>query len=650
MKIGEKKGGKTVGEIIIVDARCGKGKSSCMIDFINRKTASLKLLDTLQNFIYVSPFLSEGERVMQCCKRFRPFTEPEQQGKGKLNNLKQLIESGYNIVTTHALFKRIAASSSLNEVFKGQRYTLIIDEVLPVFEEVKVSQADFNLLLKGNLIAANDKGKISWLDPNYMGVHTWFKDLIEEVSVYHIKSKRGKHFLVKQMLPDIFSFFEQVYVLSYQFEASLMAAYFKFHKLNYRLVGVSQTEATGEYYFTKYCYDREEVKERVKPLVQIVHDQKLNSVGETVYSLSHNSLKEAPTAEIKQIKDHLYNYYYNRVKAKAPSIMWTTFKDVKEKLEKSPHKRGFIAVNARASNEYRDKTDLAYIANIFVSPSILGYLQANGIKVDRNRYALVELLQWLFRSALRKGERINLYVPSRRMRQLLLDWLDGKEIEQEYEAERDFAPCSLEGKPILPPYFAGDNREALARYFCWLEMLVTGRERDHSKELQRYSKTEYAIRCDDFFQVSLLFKFRDKILKLLTLRGKKKIFLGHITPSANDLSYLEELERWELEFRQEEAPCYLPLGELRCEDYTILNEQEKYRFWLYYVAICKNQDKAVDAVDAVDQVQIEQIFRDFVSDSENVPFYWQNKEWYEQQRKQDEEEMALYKEILLEAK
>ena len=39
-------------------------------------------------------------------------------------------------------------------------------------------------------------------------------------------------------------------------------------------------------------------------------------------------------------------------------------------------------------------------------------------------YAISTLIQWVFRSAIRKGEEVWLYLPSRRMRELFTEWLD----------------------------------------------------------------------------------------------------------------------------------------------------------------------------------------------------------------------------------
>lgn len=52
-------------------------------------------------------------------------------------------------------------------------------------------------------------------------------------------------------------------------------------------------------------------------------------------------------------------------------------------------------------------------------------------------YALSTMLQWIWRSAIRRGEEIWLYVPSRRMRTLLKDWMErvqnGDKDEDDYE-------------------------------------------------------------------------------------------------------------------------------------------------------------------------------------------------------------------------
>ena len=44
--------------------------------------------------------------------------------------------------------------------------------------------------------------------------------------------------------------------------------------------------------------------------------------------------------------------------------------------------------------------------------------------MDEDAYALSVMVQWIWRSAIRDGDEIYLYIPSSRMRTLLLDWIE----------------------------------------------------------------------------------------------------------------------------------------------------------------------------------------------------------------------------------
>ena len=46
-----------------------------------------------------------------------------------------------------------------------------------------------------------------------------------------------------------------------------------------------------------------------------------------------------------------------------------------------------------------------------------------GVSVDNDAFALAEMLQWIWRSAIRDDKSINIYIPSERMRNLLIGWL-----------------------------------------------------------------------------------------------------------------------------------------------------------------------------------------------------------------------------------
>ena len=50
------------------------------------------------------------------------------------------------------------------------------------------------------------------------------------------------------------------------------------------------------------------------------------------------------------------------------------------------------------------------------------FFQDHDITVSEDKLAVSDLLQWVWRSRIRNGESINLYMPARRMRELLEKW------------------------------------------------------------------------------------------------------------------------------------------------------------------------------------------------------------------------------------
>ena len=78
----------------------------------------------------------------------------------------------------------------------------------------------------------------------------------------------------------------------------------------------------------------------------------------------------------------------------------------------------------RATNEYKEKIAVAYIANRYFSPFLQNFFRAKGVSVNQDLFALSELVQFLFRSRIREGKEIFVYIPSSRMRNLLEEWIN----------------------------------------------------------------------------------------------------------------------------------------------------------------------------------------------------------------------------------
>ena len=127
---------------------------------------------------------------------------------------------------------------------------------------------------------------------------------------------------------------------------------------------------------------------------------------------------------MKQLKNNTVNYFIHIIKGKGQFNMWTCFEDYKSQVKGKGYTNGFVSCNARATNDYKNKTNCAYLINRYYNPMINRFFKDKEVKIEEDIWALSELIQWLFRSAIREEKEINLYIPSSRMRNLLIDWLE----------------------------------------------------------------------------------------------------------------------------------------------------------------------------------------------------------------------------------
>ena len=403
-------------KITVVDAIMGSGKTSAAINKMKE--------DEDSNYIFITPYLKEVDRIKDTCKE-REFVEPENKGEGKLEDLHRQIIKGCNIASTHALFKTY--NDETKTLLQEKKYKLILDEVFGVLEIVKLHKDDLNLMLRDKLAYIDENNFVVWLADDYHG--NKFKEIKG-------MARNKNLMLIEDMLllwnfpVDIFNSFKEVNVLTYMFDAQIQKYYYDLYDVDIIYSGVKNK--SGYYYFS----DENDIPEYVKTLkdkIIILEDEKLNSIGNTRTDLSKSWFerecrkrkREKKNSLIKELKNNLINIYSNRwPNASSEENMWTTFKDFKPFLSGKGYTRGFVSVNARATNDYRHKKYLAYCANIYFNPNLKNYFIERGVNVQEDKYALSELIQWIWRSAIREEKPINIYLPSKRMRELLKGWLN----------------------------------------------------------------------------------------------------------------------------------------------------------------------------------------------------------------------------------
>ncbi|MEL4456698.1 hypothetical protein [Lutimonas vermicola] len=406
-------------DIKIYDQIMGSGKTR---DAIERMRQYEK---DDQKFIYVTPFLDEIERVSEelnhvhAPKNYMKHVGFESQInddghfdilnyfnklyklQNKGNHLSDLIKQGKNIVTTHQLY------SSFNsfDIPNLKDYILIIDEAInPVFV-FNIGSRDLEILNNENLIQIEDKtSRVAKVDNDY--TDDSFKSVLNFCKQENTFLQNNAFISISPI--DLFLSFKEIQILTYLFEGSIMSAYFRLFNL--------------EYTFINKCSQRT-IKNKIKYNLTIYEGDRNQNSKRHQCNLSKSSIARKNRSEIQKLNLDTAYVFKRQFKTKSDDNAFTTFKDFEGKLSGNGYKKGFIAINARATNSHAHKKSMAYLGNRFLNPELKNFFISNGSPIDEDQWALSEMIQWIWRGCIRNNEPMNLYIPSYRMRYLLYTWL-----------------------------------------------------------------------------------------------------------------------------------------------------------------------------------------------------------------------------------
>ncbi|MCC0705331.1 hypothetical protein IC213_19950 [Clostridioides sp. ES-S-0049-02] len=411
-------------KIKVIDSIMGSGKSSFAIQMMNN-------INDTRSYLYVTPYINECERIQRSVTT-RNMIQPNNRtssGKGsKFRNLKSLIAEGENICMSHQLFKY--ADEEVIEGLKNNNYVLILDEVMSIIELQNIDEKDKEILFKQELIRVQEDGRVVWLgDNNYHGKFRDIKYLANNNNLYMSRS----NFMFWTFPYKIFDLFDEAYILTYLFEGQLQAYYYKYFGMEYEHYSIVFNSKNKKYELKEYD-KKNECRTNLKKLIRVYEDNgksKLNSnyfiEGRESFKhteLSASWLRRATNKEKERLKANLQTYFKNICNSRTKDNLWTTLEEVKKDLKGDGYARGFLAFNIRATNSYQDRSNLAYVYNRYINPIEQSFFQDRRINVNVDLLAVSDLLQWIWRSRIRKGEPINIYIPSRRMRELLYKYLN----------------------------------------------------------------------------------------------------------------------------------------------------------------------------------------------------------------------------------
>lgn len=418
-------------KIKVLDAPMGTGKSCGAIDHMNAHPE--------KRYIFATQYLDECERVQRGCPKLN-FQMTSSDEHTKSCDAVELIKAGVNIAITHSLLGLFTIETI--EAIRGAGYTLILDEAFEAMKRLPESESDQKMLMnRGILTVDEESGIVSWNETEYKsdGIFTETRKMIERGGV--VKTSDG---CMEWRYPrEVFEVFDQVFILTYMFDASPLYYYLAIEGLSFAYIGVRKLPSGLREFCPVGEADQPHLDVRSK--IHLIEDDDRNSIGDRYNAMSVSSYKRDLSKKghpmIKAIRDIVRNVLRTDWNAVPKSdVMWSSFKDPAPLLKREPasgndkNRRSrlriygsFVEMNCRAKNQFGHIHHLIYLCNVFMPTEIKMMLSNHGILVDNStedKYATSVMVQWIWRSAIRNGEEIWLYLPSSRMRSLLKKWID----------------------------------------------------------------------------------------------------------------------------------------------------------------------------------------------------------------------------------
>ncbi len=414
----------------VYDAMMGSGKTTRIIEEI--RTAEKE-----QNFLYITPLLDECHRIagttydvddilkrplitteddtsvhyeyeQDAPLRNRRFKHPSYKGGNKAESLQYLLKNRENVVSTHQLFMNLTPTM----LDDAKDYVLVIDETIQVYDvyseyTAKELEALFRL---GWIKIDDDQVTLRFQRENFGDnggdpTGTKYENLATMCDLGQLLYVDQK-LIVWELSIDTLKAFKEVWIATYMFEGSQMSAYLKSYGVDYELIRFGNKPS------------------QIKHLVNISDNKHINTIGDKNTALSSSQFRTNKKALCEQLTKNLDNYFRNHAKGKKGDRLWTSFKEGSSAIAGTRYKDEWLAFNTKATNEYKDRFNLAYLLNLYPNPMVVKASAMKGYPVKEEIFALSEMVQWIWRSAIREGNEINIYVPSSRMRTLLQRWLN----------------------------------------------------------------------------------------------------------------------------------------------------------------------------------------------------------------------------------
>ena len=398
-------------KIKIIDKPCGSGKTTAMIDGFNSN----------EKYLVIVTLLSEVGRVIAQSKRV-PFVQPDDTNSTKYENLEEQLILGSNIVSTHEMYERLVPLAKAGLL---DDYNIIIDEVPDTVQSVATKSStsikEFYLdtgYMEVDEVSGLIKPTQKWIERQDEVSDTLSPKVLSAAMSGCLYLQDNKMFI--WALPStILQAGRSLTVLTYKSEGSMFLSYLRKLQLPYE-VEVDK-DAEGEFL------------RQANELITLRDIPKLNR-----HKLSYTGQQQGQKLAkcVSKLNIALKNLRERKLQGVAvKDILITCKKDAWIEASKdNKTKAGVFAKNSRLSkatwaanttrgtNDYAHCSHLIYLYDQHPNQYLTRWLGDNS-REFADQYALTELVQWVWRSRVRKGEPIILYLPCQRMRKLFEEWL-----------------------------------------------------------------------------------------------------------------------------------------------------------------------------------------------------------------------------------
>lgn len=395
--------------VTIIDRPCGTGKT----------TDTLRSFKNDKRYLVVVPLLTEVRRVIEGA--VVSFVEPRAGGESdtKADHLDVLLKQGLNVVTTHKLFTEIATAATLGLL---DDYHIIVDEVLDVVQMVpgKSSLSFDQFYLNDGYAVQCEDGLVTptekW-DEHYQLVSDTLDPRLYKLAKAQTLYRVDGKFFLWALPASLLRCGHSLTVYTYMAEGSLMVAYLQ-------KLGIA---------FQHERYGREDAFRASAH--QLIDIRPIPALERLSFSYTGQTETKGQEAREKQVATALKNLKQrNLVGVDLDEVLITCAKSNWQKDATPPKPTGFakgsrmfgahwLPNTTRGTNDYAHASVCIYLYDQHINPCVRRWLGVD--QATNDRFALAELIQWVYRSRVRRGLPITLYLPSRRMRGLFHAWLKG---------------------------------------------------------------------------------------------------------------------------------------------------------------------------------------------------------------------------------